>query len=48
MIGRVEAKSDSFGVLVSHVEGVPEVHEEGIAFPSEAILDEQIRISSPM
>jgi hypothetical protein len=43
-----EIEVEGCRVLVSRIEGVPEVHEEGIAFPSEAILDERIRISSPM
>ncbi len=35
----VEAESDSFGVLVGHVEGVAQVHEEGVTAPAQVILD---------
>ncbi len=38
-IGRVEAECDSFGVLVSHVEGVAQVHEECVTAPPEVVLD---------
>ena len=42
-IGRVEAKCDSFGVLVSRVEGFVQVHEECVAAPQEAVLDIRVR-----
>jgi hypothetical protein len=38
-IGRVKAECDSFGVSVSHVDGVVQVHEECVAAPPEAVLD---------
>ncbi len=39
MVGRVKAEGGGFGVLVSHVEGVAQVHEEHVAAPPEAVLD---------
>jgi hypothetical protein len=32
-------------VLVGRVEGVSKVHEEGVALPSKAILDERVQVS---
>ena len=37
--GQIEAKCDSFCVLVYCVEGVAQVHEECVAAPPEAVLD---------
>jgi hypothetical protein len=34
-----EAKSDGFCVLVSCVEGIAQIHKEGVAVPSEMVLD---------
>ena len=39
VIGRIEAKCDGFGVLVSRVEDVAQIHEECVAAPPEAVLD---------
>ena len=42
-IGQVEAEGDGFGMLVSHVEGVAQVHEECVTAPQEAVLDIRVR-----
>jgi hypothetical protein len=38
-VGRIKAKCDSFCVLVRRVEGVPQIHEESVAAPPEAVFD---------
>ncbi len=38
-VGRIEAEGCGFGVLISRVEGVVQVHEECAAAPPEAVLD---------
>ena len=38
-VGRVKAEGDGFGVLISRVEGVAQVHEECVAAPLEVVHD---------
>ena len=38
-VGWIEAKCDSFCVLVRHVEGVAQIHEECVAAPPQAVFD---------
>ena len=42
-VGQIEAEGDGFGVLICHVEGVAQVHEECVAAPQEAVLDIRVR-----
>ncbi len=44
----MEVKGEGCGVGSSGVERVSEVHEECVATPSEAILNERVRELSPM
>ena len=41
--GRVESQCDGIGVLVCCVERVAQVHQKGVAAPTEAVLDIQVR-----
>jgi hypothetical protein len=43
-----KVQGESFRMLVSRIEGVPEVHEERVAFPAKTIFDERIGVSSPV
>jgi hypothetical protein len=47
-IGRVKAECDGLSVLVGHVEGVAQIHEEPVAAPPEAALDVRDREQSTM
>ncbi len=44
----VEVEREGCGVEASGVEHVLEVHEEGVAAPSEAILNERVRELGPV
>jgi hypothetical protein len=40
--GRSDVEAERFGVLISGVKCIPKIHEEGVALPTEAILDEGV------
>ncbi len=42
----IEAEGDGLRVLIGHVECVAEVHEEGVATPTEAVFDVRVGESS--
>jgi hypothetical protein len=46
--GRSNVKAERFGVLISSVKCIPKIHEEGVALPTEAILDEGVGKSCPV
>ena len=41
--GRVKSQCDGIGVLVCFVEHVAQVHQKGVAAPTEAVLDVRVR-----
>jgi hypothetical protein len=41
-VGRIEAESDRLGVLICRIEGVAQVHEEGVAAPPKAVFDVRV------
>ena len=38
-VGRIEAEGDCLSVLICRVEGVAQVHEEGVAAPPKSVFD---------
>ncbi len=46
--GWIESEGDGLCVLVSRVEGIAKVHEEGVATPTEAVLDVRVGEPSPV
>ncbi len=46
--GWIEPEGDGLRVLVGRVECVTEIHEEGVATPTEAVLDVRVGEPSPV